>query len=226
MNPGHSTASRPRYRDTVLMMLVMTVLMGGALSAVFTWQAGGFGADFLSRWFTRFVSTWIVVVPTVLLVAPLAQRIAAWLGRRLFANEHSPAASPRDIVLEALGHNARGHRGEGFDGWYRMLDDRISITLPIGAFRGENLGIERAREIYEAIAAASPRLTYEIRHVVELGDTVMVEFDSQGSIAGVPYRNRIAGSFDVRDGRVVAYREYFGDVDEAIIEMMARETEA
>ncbi len=218
-------ASPSRYRDTLLMVLVMTLLMGIVLSAFFTWQAGGFAPDFIARWLRRFGSTYAVVLPTVLIVAPLAQRIATWLGARLFpvANaEPDAVSSPREIVLEALRHNARGHRGEGFEDWYRMLDARVSITMPIGAFRGENIGIERAHEIYEAIAAASPRLTYEIRRVVELENTVVVEFDSYGSIAGMPYSNRIAGSFDVRNDLVIAYREYFGDADQNIMSMMAK----
>lgn len=221
MRNSDSPGMRPRYRDTVVMMLVMTLLMGVVLSAVFTWQADGIGADFATRWFDRFVSTWIVVLPTVLLVAPVAQRIATWLGERLFSGLRAPAVGPREIVLEALRHSERGHRGEGFEDWYRMLDERVAITLPIGSFRGMNIGIERAREIYEDIAAASPRLTYEIRRVAELGDTVVVEFDSHGTIAGMTYSNRIAGSFDVHDDRILAYREYFGDIDPKIVAMMA-----
>jgi ketosteroid isomerase-like protein len=216
-------AATSGYRDMLLMMLVMTLLMGIVLSAFFTWQAVGFATDFVAQWMRRFVSTYAVVLPTVLIVAPAAQRIAKWLGAVLIPTPVPSAdtsSSSREIALEALRHNARGHRGEGFDDWYRMLDDRVSITMPIGAFRGENIGIERARNIYEAIAMASPRLTYEIRRVVERGDTIVVEFDSHGSIAGMAYSNRIAGSFDVQNGRIAAYREYFGDIDQKIVAMM------
>lgn len=211
-------------RDMLLMMLVMTLLMGLVLSAFFTWQAVGFAPDFIPRWLQRFGATYVVVLPTVLIVAPLAQRIAKWLGAIVFSHPKAPesaAWSARHIALEALRNNERGHRGEGFEHWYRMLDDHVSITLPAGKFRGDNIGIKRAREIYQAIAMASPQLRYETRRVVELGNTVVIEFDSHGSIAGMPYHSRIAGSFDVRNGRVIAYREYVADIDQNLIAMMA-----
>jgi hypothetical protein len=66
-------------RENLIMMLVMTVLMGIAMSAVFTWQGTGFDDAFLSNWADRFLKTWPVVVPVVLVAAPLAQRITRWL---------------------------------------------------------------------------------------------------------------------------------------------------
>jgi hypothetical protein len=47
-------------------MLVMTMLMGISMSAVFTWQTHGFTADFLSIWAGRFITTWPIVIPIVL----------------------------------------------------------------------------------------------------------------------------------------------------------------
>ncbi len=34
-----------------------------------------------------------------------------------------------------------------------------------------------------------------------------------GTILDMPYFNRIAASFDINDGKVYGYREYFGDID-------------
>lgn len=66
-------------RENLIMMLVMTILMGIAMSAVFTWQSTGFDGAFLSNWADRFLRTWPIVVPIVLVAAPLAQLITRWI---------------------------------------------------------------------------------------------------------------------------------------------------
>lgn len=68
-------------RETALMMFTMTFLMGVILSAWFTWQAIGFSTGFVSAWAERFFSTYLIVLPTVLVVAPIAQRIARGINR-------------------------------------------------------------------------------------------------------------------------------------------------
>jgi Protein of unknown function (DUF2798) len=70
-------------RETALMMFTMTFLMGLILSAWFTWQAVGFSAGFFNAWITRFFATYVIVMPTVLAVAPIAQRIARAINRRI-----------------------------------------------------------------------------------------------------------------------------------------------
>lgn len=85
------SASHQTPRQTIVFMLVMTLLMGLVLSAWFTWQAHGFFAGFAAEWAARFVSTYIVVVPTVVLVTPLAQAIAGWANRLI--DRLSPTSS-------------------------------------------------------------------------------------------------------------------------------------
>jgi nitrogen fixation/metabolism regulation signal transduction histidine kinase len=68
-------------RQNLLMILIMTLLIGLILSGVFTWQAQGLTTGFLSAWLGRFASTYIIVLPTVLIVAPLAQRLSTSLDR-------------------------------------------------------------------------------------------------------------------------------------------------
>ncbi len=207
-------------RHGLIMVLVMTTLMGFVMSAWFTHQAIGFSSDFLRSWASRYLSTYMIVLPTVLVVSPLAQWIAKTINARLDA---APAVkNPRQIALRAWQHNAQGHRGEGFDEWLAMLSNDVVITMPLGAFRGENRGIAAARKIYEAIASASPKLIYEKPlRISESDNTVVIEFDDHGTIAGYPYRNRIAASFDIQNGKVAAYREYFGDIDPAVVAMMS-----
>jgi hypothetical protein len=70
-------------RENLIMMLVMTMLMGISMSAVFTWQTHGFTADFLSLWAGRFITTWPIVIPIVLIAAPVAQ----WITRLLVSSK-------------------------------------------------------------------------------------------------------------------------------------------
>lgn len=211
-------------RQTLFMILAMTLMMGVILSAVFTWQAIGFAPGFIAGWATRFVSTYIIVLPTVLLVSPLAQRFARWLDGALGPRD-ATAPSPRDVALAAWRANGVGHGGGDFAPWLDALHPDVRITMPLGAFRGETVGKDGARRIYSAIAAASPRLVYEKPlRVTENGTTVVIEFDDHGSLGGRPYRNRIAASFDVRNGKISAYREYFGDIDPETVAMMAAQS--
>lgn len=136
-----------------------------------------------------------------------------------------PNGRPVGIAREAWRRNAHGHAGGDFGSWYEMLADDVVVTMPLGPYRGENRGIATARAIYQAIAAAEPRLVYEEPlRISEAGSTVVIEFADHGTIAGAPYRNRIAASFDVRDGKIAAYREYFGDIDPAVFALMAGAT--
>lgn len=207
-------------RQTLIMILAMTIMMGEILSAVFTWQATGFGSGFISAWMARFVSTYIIVLPTVLVVAPFAQQFAHWLDKRLDGGK-SAATSPRNVALAAWRANGLGHGGGDFAPWLAALADDVRINMPLGPFRGETIGKGGAVRIYGAIAQAQPHIVYdEPLRISENGNTVVVEFDDHGTIGGMPYRNRIAASFDVKNGKIAAYREYFCDIDPSVVAMM------
>lgn len=207
-------------RRTLLMILFMTIMMGLILSAIFTWQDGGFREGFVAAWLERFISTYAIVLPTVLVVSPIAQWAAGRFDQALSPKAPN-GATPREIALAAWRANAAGHAGEDFAPWLDALADDVRITMPLGPFRGETIGKSGAAKIYAAIASAEPRLIYEKPlRVTEHGDTVVIEFDDHGAIARMAYRNRIAASFDIRNGKVAAYREYFGDIDPAIVAMM------
>ncbi len=66
-----------RYRDLVF-IFVMTILMGLSISGVMTlWN--GWTGRFVVVWLTAFAKTYVIVVPTVLIVMPIARRITAVL---------------------------------------------------------------------------------------------------------------------------------------------------
>lgn len=126
------------------------------------------------------------------------------------------------LATRAWSELARGHRTGEFDGYLALLTDDYTFSIPVGPFRGLNTGKARAQAFFDAVAAARPNLTYrEPLRVCASDTTVVIEFDDDGDFGGYPYKNRIAASFDIRDGLICGYREYFGDVDIESITLMS-----
>lgn len=116
---------------------------------------------------------------------------------------------------------AEGHKAGSFNNYLDLLTDDYIFYAPAGNFRGRNIGKERAKEFYTTITAAKADFYFsEPLRITANGDTVVIEFTDEGTIKGLPYFNRIAASFDIRNGNIYGYREYFGDIDmEAFIKM-------
>lgn len=116
---------------------------------------------------------------------------------------------------------ANAHRDGDFGPYLAMLTDDYTFSMPIGRFRGEHRGRAEAEACYEEIAASKPDITFQPpSRVTRQGNTVVVEFEDEGTVGGKPYRNRIASSFDVRGDRICGYREYFGDIDPEMVAQM------
>ena len=112
------------------------------------------------------------------------------------------AANKRHIgsFYEAL--NARdaeavmAHYGPG-----AMLDVLIE-----GPFGGEQ---PASREALAAFFSAFPEIHFRVLALVAEGDRVAAEVASRGTQAGgSPYANRYHNLFELRDGRIVRFREY------------------
>ena len=64
-----------RYRDLVFIFL-MTIQMGLSISGVMTlWN--GWTGRFVVVWLTAFARTYVIVIPTVLIVISIARRLTA-----------------------------------------------------------------------------------------------------------------------------------------------------
>lgn len=119
-----------------------------------------------------------------------------------------------DTALLAFSYLAEGHKDGNFNNYINLLTDDYTFYAPAGAFRGMNVGKAKAIEFYNAITAAKADFVFsEPIRITANADTVVIEFTDEGTIMGIPYFNRIAASFDIKDGKVYGYREYFGDVD-------------
>ncbi len=125
-------------------------------------------------------------------------------------------------AMEALRLMGEGHKTGDFGPYLSMLTEDYTFSMPVGRFRGEHRGRAEAEACYQGIAASKPEITFHPpSRVTRQGSTVVVEYQDEGTIGDKPYRNRIAGSFDVRGDRICGYREYFGDIDPEIMAQMA-----
>ena len=74
-----------RRHPDLLFVFLMTLIMGLTLSFIFTLQREGFSASFIGKWLYSFVSTYVLVVPTVLVASPLAR----YLQKRIIGEHDS-----------------------------------------------------------------------------------------------------------------------------------------
>ncbi|MHA4846922.1 nuclear transport factor 2 family protein [Flavitalea antarctica] len=120
----------------------------------------------------------------------------------------------KETALLAFRYLAEGHKRGSFDNYLNLLTEDYTFYAPAGEFRGKNVGKARAKQFYDTITTAKADFIFsEPLRVTESGDTVVIEFTDEGTIMGFPYFNRIASSFDIKDGKIYSYREYFGDID-------------
>lgn len=93
-----------------------------------------------------------------------------------------------------------------------MLTDDFTFWFPIGKFHGLNEGKDRAREFLKFVSEAySEGLSItSVERITSNETTVVFEFRDEGLMWGELYKNRVAISFDIRDHKICAYREYLG----------------
>ena len=88
----------------------------------------------------------------------------------------------------------------------RLLDDKAVY---------HNVGMEPAIGKDASIASIrgfldmSESLAFEIHHLAAEGDTVLTERTDTMTVNGIAAPIAVMGAFDVRDGLIVAWRDYF-----------------
>ena len=119
--------------------------------------------------------------------------------------------SPVSVARTAFAHFTHGLASGVWEPFLEMLTDDFVFFFPVGPFKGAHVGREKAREFFAYVRATFPNgLTVSLDRVMSNDSSVVFEFRDEGELRGAPYRNRVAVSFDVRDQRISAYREYFG----------------
>ena len=69
----------PQKKFHLVFSFVMGAMMISLMTFVITWVNVGLGADFLSRWMRAFGIAYMVGVPVIFFLAPVARRITGQL---------------------------------------------------------------------------------------------------------------------------------------------------
>lgn len=98
----------------------------------------------------------------------------------------------------------------------QLVADDLLLEMPVRHDGGPpEMRGEAARRFIGAIPKLFSRMNFtEITvHGTTPGGVIAAEYASDGATrAGEPYRNRYAGFFEVRNGKIVRWREYFDPV--------------
>ncbi|HEY9631142.1 MAG TPA: nuclear transport factor 2 family protein [Coleofasciculaceae cyanobacterium] len=126
-----------------------------------------------------------------------------------------PEASPETLQIAACAFQSFSH-GLASGDWSSFLDqlsDDFTFWFPAGPFKGLNHGRERAKDFFKLVSALFPKgLTLTVQQTTSNLTTVVFEVRSQGVMLGQAYENQAAIAFEIRDGKICAYREYLGVV--------------
>lgn len=117
---------------------------------------------------------------------------------------------------EAFDLFAQGWATGNFDAYIALLADEMTFWFPMGTHRGKFEGAKGRSQMIAKCqdhVAAGDRLTlHPPQFVLTDGNSVMFEFEADGIYADNPYKGHNAIAFEVKDGKVVSFREYFGDL--------------
>jgi ketosteroid isomerase-like protein len=111
--------------------------------------------------------------------------------------------------FEAFKHGLA--KGEWQD-FLALLTDDFAFYFPQGKYQGLHCGKAQAEEFFKYVSElfSSGIEVTELLHVTASEERIVFEFRDEGSLRGQPYKNRVAISWDIRDGMIAGYREYFG----------------
>ena len=86
-----------------------------------------------------------------------------------------------------------------------FTDDAVYHNMPIDPVTGP----EAIRTFIEGFLGGVDKVTFEVHHIAAAGDVVLTErvdvFEAPGKRIALP----VMGTFEVRDGRIAAWRDYF-----------------
>jgi limonene-1,2-epoxide hydrolase len=87
-----------------------------------------------------------------------------------------------------------------------LTDDIVYENVPMSVLNGH----DEIRAMLTGFLGAAERIEWEVLHQVEQGDVVMNErIDRFWMADGKEIALRVAGLFEVRDGKVAVWRDYF-----------------
>jgi limonene-1,2-epoxide hydrolase len=83
--------------------------------------------------------------------------------------------------------------------------DAVYHNMPLEPLRG----IAAIRETINMFAAPAESIEFEMRAIASSGDTVFTERVDHFKMAGKTISLPVAGVFEVRNGKIAAWRDYF-----------------
>jgi limonene-1,2-epoxide hydrolase len=87
-----------------------------------------------------------------------------------------------------------------------LTDDALYENVPMSALTGH----DEIRGMLEGFLASAAKVEWEVLHQVEQGNMVMNERVDRFVMAdGKSLSLRVAGLFEIRDGKVAVWRDYF-----------------
>jgi limonene-1,2-epoxide hydrolase len=111
-------------------------------------------------------------------------------------------ASPSEVVQEFCSAFA----AKDLKTIERLLDDQ-AVYHNVGLEPA--VGKEASMASIKGFIDMAESLEFEIHHLAAEGDTVLTERTDTMTINGVAAPIAVMGAFEVRDGRIVAWRDYF-----------------
>ena len=86
-----------------------------------------------------------------------------------------------------------------------FTDDAVYHNIPMAAATGK----EAIRNLLNFILTPAQAVKFEVTHIAAAGDVVLTERVDSFEMGGKQVVLPVAGVFEVRDGKVAAWRDYF-----------------
>ena len=99
------------------------------------------------------------------------------------ATQNTSAPTPREVALKCFRHLKQGFADGNFEPYLAMLTDDYIFTAPLGEFRGNNSGKDKAVLYYKQVADFKARFDFhEPTRITADGNTVIIEFEDEGKL--------------------------------------------
>jgi ketosteroid isomerase-like protein len=128
------------------------------------------------------------------------------------APDDTPQSEPLATAHRALEAFSHGYRTAEWDSFLALLAPEVEFWLPVSPYEERNVGRDALAGFLRSMTdehGARFNIHPPIRTSHSDG-TVVFECPEDGEIGGSPVTNRLAVSFDVRDGLIHGMREYLG----------------
>lgn len=95
----------------------------------------------------------------------------------------------------------------------RDMDELLSYFAPDALYHNMPMapahGHDEIRGVMELFVPGSEEIEFEILHIASVGEVVLTERVDRFLMDGKRVELPVAGVFEIRDGKVAAWREYF-----------------